>query len=222
MSGIPALWSTGRVSGDHCGLMRIALFGGTGLAGAPLLDHALAAGHTVTLLARHPEAVSPREGLTVIGGNALEGDDVAKTVAGSNAVLSTLGGFGDSDACLHGTTHIIEAMRSTGVRRLVLLQGFHLQLPGDPATLARRVVGTYLRLSDRELPRNTQAMADELRTVDDLDWTLVRVPRLVHRPATGQVTTGSCGFRPWNKAFTGVPPPCSASLRMRRRIGLRR
>src|SRR3954467_2481187 len=101
--------------------MRIAVLGGTGTVGTPLVAQCVAAGHTVTLLARTPSAVPASDAVTIIAGNALDPDAVAKTVVGADAVMSTLGGFGDSDATLHGTANIIHAMRETGPSRLVIM-----------------------------------------------------------------------------------------------------
>lgn len=183
--------------------MRLAVLGGTGVVGAPLLGQALDQGHHVRLLARDPRSVTPHERLEVVEGNALQADDVAKTVIGSDAALSTLGGYGDSDALRYGVPHVVEAMRAHGVHRLVVLQGFHLDLPGDPGGIGRSLVGMFLRLADRDLVGNSQAMADQLLTVRDIDWTLVRIPRVVPGGPTGQVSSGLLRLGPWSKVTAG-------------------
>lgn len=183
--------------------MRISVFGGTGTVGTPLVAQCLAAGHTVTLLARSPGTVPTSDAVTVIGGNALDPDAVAKTVVGADAVLSTLGGFGDSDATLHGTANIIQAMRETGPSRLVIMQGFHIEFPGDPGGWRRALVKRYLAANDRDLPANTAAMGEQLRAVEDLDWTLVRACRVVKRGPTDRVRTGTLRLAPWSKVTAG-------------------
>ena len=61
--------------------MKLTIFGATGGTGAQVMQQALAAGHSVTILARDPAKVAtqnPR--LTVVAGNVLNQSDVAKTL----------------------------------------------------------------------------------------------------------------------------------------------
>lgn len=157
----------------------------------------------MTLLARTPSDVPTRDAVNVIAGNALDPDAVAKSIVGADAVMSTLGGFGDSDATLHGTANIINKMRETGPSRLVIMQGFHIEFPGDPGGWRRALVKRYLLLKDRDLPANTAAMGEQIRAVDDLDWTLIRACRVVKGGPTDRVRTGTLRLAPWSKVTAG-------------------
>ncbi len=184
--------------------MKIALFGGTGNVGRVLLRMTLDAGHEVTLLARDPGTVGRQHPLlTVVKGNALDPDAVDKTLVGAEAVLSTLGGFGDADSIETGTANIIAAMPAAGVKRLVVIQGFHLMFPGDPDNLGRRIVSVYLKAKDRSLVTRSHAMAAQLRTVTDLDWTLLRLPPVVAGGPTGHTKVGILRLGPWSKVTAG-------------------
>ena len=101
--------------------MQIAILGGTGGIGGHVLGWALDAGHPVHALARRPEALPPRGGLTVIRGDALDAAAVADTIAGSDAVVSALGPRGArSQSLLAGAAaNAVAAMGKTGPRRLV-------------------------------------------------------------------------------------------------------
>jgi len=68
--------------------MQIAILGATGGIGGHLLSWALEAGHPVHALARRPEALPHRPGLTVTGGDALDAGAVAEVTARANAVLT--------------------------------------------------------------------------------------------------------------------------------------
>jgi putative NADH-flavin reductase len=184
--------------------MKIALFGGTGNVGRVLLPMTLDAGHEVTLLARDPGTVGRQHPLlTVVNGNALDPDAVDKTLVGAEAVLSTLGGFGDADAIEAGTANIIAAMPAAGVKRLVIVQGFHLRFPGDPDNLGRRIVTVYLNAKDRSLVTRSEAMAAQLRTMTDLDWTLLRIPPVVRGGPTRHTKVGILRLGPWSKVTAG-------------------
>ncbi len=72
------------------------------------------------------------------------------------------------------------------MRRFVGMSGAGIDVPGDHKSWRDRVVSALLQrlggqtVRDKALER--QAWADS-----GLDWTLVRPPRLVDRPATGRV-----------------------------------
>jgi len=184
--------------------MKIAMFGGTGNVGRVLLPMTLDVGHQVNLLARTPSSVQRHDpALTVIRGDALNTDAVAQTLDGCQAAVSALGGFGDADAIDAGTANIMAAMRNTGITRLVVVQGYHLPFPGDPDNIGQRLVNVYLNLNDRDLVPHSRAMAQLLRRSTDVDWTLVRVPRVVPGGPTGAATTGILRLGPWSRVTVG-------------------
>jgi putative NADH-flavin reductase len=71
--------------------MKLTMFGATGRIGGHLLNWAVDAGHDVHVLARSPQALRPRHGLTVTGGDVLDPAAVAAVIAGADAVLSAVG-----------------------------------------------------------------------------------------------------------------------------------
>lgn len=104
----------------------IALFGATGRTGRRVLVRALAAGHEVRALVRDPAELGvAHDRLTVIPGDVLDPAAVARTIAGSDAVLSLFGQVKGSPRTLQaeGTRAIVNAMRRHGVSRLVTLSG---------------------------------------------------------------------------------------------------
>jgi putative NADH-flavin reductase len=106
--------------------MNIAVFGGTGRVGSRVIEYALAEGHSVRALVRDPSRVKPRAGLEVIAGDVLNPDDVARTIVGTDAVISGLGGAGvdnPGDAQSQGMRNIVAAMQQHGVRRVLGVAG---------------------------------------------------------------------------------------------------
>jgi len=71
--------------------MKLTIFGATGRIGGHLLNWAVDAGHDVHVLARSPQALRPRDGLTVTGGDVLDPAAVAAVISGADAVLSAVG-----------------------------------------------------------------------------------------------------------------------------------
>ncbi|UYN83070.1 MAG: NAD(P)H-binding protein [Microcella sp.] len=184
--------------------MKIAVFGGAGLAGSAFVEHALRQGHGVRALVRESTSVPP--GLAtaeVVRGDALDASAVAETISGCDVVVSSLGGFRGPESLDAGTANIIDAMRRQGLRRLVVLQGFHVSFEGDPENFAKRIVKLYLRLRCRPLLPHSAALGRLLRETDDIEWTLVRVPPIVDAPFTGRAELGRFALGPLSKVTVG-------------------
>lgn len=103
--------------------MRIAVFGASGPTGQLLVQQALGAGHHVTAATRRPEAFALRAPqLCVVGADVTDDESVDRVVAGSEAVISTVGvPYTPRDVRVYseGATSVIRAMRRYDVRRLV-------------------------------------------------------------------------------------------------------
>jgi uncharacterized protein YbjT (DUF2867 family) len=182
--------------------MKLTIFAATGGIGRQLLEQALAAGHDVTAVARNPRAL-PTQVRAVAADLGAAGPPVLESaVAGADAVLSGLGPRTRSDAGIasRGTRAIVGAMQATGVRRVVVVSAAPVSTmasPGRPdppgrdpgeGLVTRRLVMPLLRAALREVYADLVLMEDVLRD-SDLDWTVVRPPRLTNRPATGTYRT---------------------------------
>jgi uncharacterized protein YbjT (DUF2867 family) len=165
--------------------MRIAILGGTGGIGGHVLAWALEAGHPVRALARRPEALPSRDGLTVIRGDALDAAAVAETIAGADAVVSALGPRGaKSESLLTGAAaNIAAAMDKAGARRLVCVSAAGAYITNDPNT-GWLIKAILPRVFAKQFA-DTRQMENVIRE-SGLDWTLVRATRLVNRPGTGR------------------------------------
>lgn len=184
--------------------MRLAVFGSTGQAGAALTHLALENGHQVRALIREPgTAGGVIPGAEAIRGDALDPSAVTRTVNGADVVISTLGGFRGPESISAGTQNIITAMRETGSRRLVVLQGFHIGFPGDPRGPGKRFVEAFLALRCRPLLTYGAELGGLLRATDDVAWTLVRIPRMVGGEPSGRAITGTFALGPWSSVRVG-------------------
>src|SRR5260221_13881452 len=117
--------------------MRLAIFGATGRIGGHLLNWAVDAGHDVHVLARSPQALRPRHGLTVTGGDVLDPAAVAAVISEADAVLSAVGpkirdNFRKTVLLAPAAANIIDGMHKTGARRLIAVSAPAAFLPQDP------------------------------------------------------------------------------------------
>jgi len=103
--------------------MKVIVLGANGRVGAQVVKRALEKGHKVTAFVRHSESISLlHPNLTVVQGDAMHQQDIAKQMAGQEAVISCL----SSDELSYRLVfinHIINAMRQCKVRRIIAIGG---------------------------------------------------------------------------------------------------
>jgi putative NADH-flavin reductase len=163
--------------------MRLTLLGATGGIGQLLLPLALDQGHEVTVFARAPEKIK-RTGsrLRVVGGDLYDPDQMATVIRGSDAVLSA---FGPTTL---RRTHLrrdfgrvlVQAMRSAGVNRFIHVSSAFVF--GEGGMIYSVMTNTLFRnvtIDHRD--------GDNEMSQPDLDWTILRPPRLLDGPASGKL-----------------------------------
>ncbi|MCE0487225.1 NAD(P)-dependent oxidoreductase [Ornithinimicrobium sediminis] len=168
--------------------MRIALLGATGRTGRLVLAAAVHGGHQVSALARTPDTLTDvASEVRVVPGSSTDRDAVHRVLDGADVVISALGPT-SGQADLHSRTAavLLEAMPLHGVPRFVGVSGAGVDVPGDRKGPRDRLVSALIqRLGGeavRDKPREHQMFA-----ASDLEWTLVRPPRLTDTPPTGLV-----------------------------------
>jgi putative NADH-flavin reductase len=176
--------------------MKLVVFGASGRTGRPLVEQALAQGHDVTAYVRTPSKLADLDGrpnLRLVQGDVYDAAKVAEAVAGQDAVLSALGPEKPAfDQMQTGARYVLAAMKEHGVRRLVTLTGAGVPAPQDRPTLVNKAIAWLLKRINPEVLADAQAHVDLVRA-SDVDWTVVRVPRLVDGPHTGKVRVGWAG-----------------------------
>ena len=105
--------------------MKIAVFGASGMIGQRITQEALARGHQVTALGRHPEKVTASHpNLTAQAANALDPASVAAAVAGQDVVVSAISPNDQEPAVLVDSAHaLLEGLERAGVKRLIVVGG---------------------------------------------------------------------------------------------------
>jgi len=163
----------------------IAIFGASGRTGQRLARAALAHGYTVRALVRDPSRLEAREGLTVVVGDVMNPDDVARTVAGADGALSALGGgttAAPGETRSRGVRHIVEALAAQGGGRIVALGGGGV-LDASHAPGLRSEQPTFPAVF-RHVTAEHRATWDVLRA-SSLAWTYVCPPDIPDGEATG-------------------------------------
>lgn len=177
--------------------MNLLLIGATGFVGSALLTEALQRGHRVTALVRDPAKLQPREGLTVLQGDASDAATVARAAEGQHAVLNAFNPGWNApdlyDAFLRGSRAIVAGARQAGVRLLVVGGAGSLYVaPGvqlvDTDGFAQQVPPNVVPGAKAARDLLTDLQADG----STLDWTLLSPPPLLAPgERTGRYQRGS-------------------------------
>lgn len=146
--------------------MNVTVFGATGAIGQLTVGELLGRGHAVTAYSRNPRKIpdSWRERVHVVLGEMSERDTISSATSGADAVVSTLGPSMDRKTkglpLVDGTRHILDAMATHGVQRLIGQATPSVLDPRESPTLMTRL--PTLMASDRDwtivrfiAPRNT-------------------------------------------------------------------
>jgi putative NADH-flavin reductase len=169
--------------------MRLTIFGATGRTGTWVVDRALAGGHAVTAVARDASRLTtpsqPR--LEVVTADVMDPAGIVPSVEAADAVVSAIGprDRGPTSVSADSARSIVAAMEKTDARRLLIVTGSIVDDTGN---------GFFMREVAKPLFRRTllrdvcidMRRAEEAVHESDLDWTVVRPPRLVDKPPSGR------------------------------------
>jgi putative NADH-flavin reductase len=160
--------------------MRLFVLGATGRTGSALVAQGLARGHEITTLGRSAFAGQAKSLCNIVG-NPMHAGALAAALPGNDVVLSALGthGLGATSVLADGVRATIEAMRCTGVRRLVIVSSSLLD--SNIGWMGRFIGRTMLR----HHVHDQHAMEKQV-TESELDWTVLRAPRFSNGAFTGR------------------------------------
>lgn len=182
--------------------MKLAVVGATGGIGRQLLQQAVGAGHDVTAVVRDPTKLTGAVPFVEADLSSAAPAALEPALEGADAVLSSLGARSKAEADItpKGTRTVLEAMQRTGVRRIVAISAAPVSTvasPGRPnpakfdpgdgfltrhllSPIVKGVFGwTYAQL----------ALMEDLLRDSEVDWTIIRPPRLTDKPLSGSYRT---------------------------------
>jgi len=157
--------------------MKVAIIGASGQVGAFIRDEAVARGHYVTAIVRHPEKITAQDRrLTIVKADILK-DMVEELVNGHDAVISAYNpGWSNPDIYneqIKGYKAIIAGVKKSGIRRLLVVGGAgSLEVaPGvqvlDTTNFPPQVKGGVLA---------TREVLYMLKEEQELEWTFLSPP----------------------------------------------
>lgn len=174
--------------------MKIVLFGATGYSGRAILAEALQQGYEVTVLVRNASKIQSRHpNLTIVEGDVLDSSAVASVLNHQEAVIQCLGigGKGDgkpSTFISDATKIMIDEMKKQQVHRLIAMSniGAGNSVAFQPWFFTNLILPVFMKWLKVIIEDKNRMEAIIMNS--ELNWTIVRCPNIVDKPAKGTVT----------------------------------
>jgi putative NADH-flavin reductase len=169
--------------------MKVLVIGAGGPLGREIVKTTLARGHHVTAFVRR-EFDMQHANLTVARGDVMESDTLDRPMAGSNAVICSLGmklalmsTWKEVELFSEGTSHIVRCMTRHNARRFICITGIGAgESRGHGGLLYNHVIQPLLLRKIYE----DKTRQEELIRYCNRDWIAVRPARLTDGPAKGR------------------------------------
>lgn len=185
--------------------MKVVVFGASGKGGRTIALHLLAAQHEVTVFVRDPAKAPAYEGIKVVVGDAMNAADVARGVAGQDAVIVCLGDSRNPvlrrlgakpltapNICEAGTANVVAAMKDASVKRLICITSYGVGDTRDRPSKVFKLWFRGLQLLEQLADKEEQ---EKVVKASDLDWTLLQPVGLTDGAATGRWVASTTGDR---------------------------
>jgi putative NADH-flavin reductase len=171
--------------------MKVIIFGATGFSGQGILAEALKQGHEVTILVRDASKIPIKhQNLTIVEGNVLDPQTVASVLHHQEAVIQCLGVGGKGDGkpttfISDATKVIVDEMQKQKIKRLIAMSnvGAGNSISFQPWFFTKIILPYFMKWL-KVIIEDKNRMEPIIMN-SNLDWTIVRCPNIVDKPAKG-------------------------------------
>jgi putative NADH-flavin reductase len=172
--------------------MKVIIFGATGFSGQAILANSIKQGHEVTILVRDASKIPIKhQNLTIVEGNVLNPQTVASVLHHQEAVIQCLGVSGKGDGkpttfISDATKVIVDEMQKQQIKRLIAMSNV-----GAGNSIAfqswffTKIILPYFMKWLKVIIEDKNRMEPIIMN-SNLDWTIVRCPNIVDKPAKGR------------------------------------
>lgn len=167
-------------------MKKIIVFGASGSTGKLVVGQALEAGYHVTVVVRSPEAFKLSDtNLKIIKGDVLRPTTFEDALKEKGAVISCLGSTGKEPTTVYsqGVSNIADAMGKAGIKRIICMSAAAVVVPANSSFITKFVVKNILQRLFKYIYTDMLLM-EEMLVKSDLDWTIIRAPRLTNNKPT--------------------------------------
>lgn len=163
--------------------MKIAIIGASAGIGAEAVKLALKRGHSVRALSRNNASLPEHESLTKITGTALSADDLKKAIAGTDAVIVTVGTKKKKGTTLFSDLAKMLSMTTSGLNykgSVIIVTGFGT---GESAHYLSFFLRLIINLFLKDQYKDKTHM-EEIITKSSMSWEFVKPGMLTNGPLT--------------------------------------
>ena len=172
--------------------MKVTIFGATGFSGQAILADSIKQGHEVTILVRDASKVQIKhQNLTIVEGNVLNPQTVASVLHHQEAVIQCLGVSGKGDGkpttfISDATKIIVDEMQNQKIKRLITMSnvGAGNSIAFQPWFFTKIILPYFMKWL-KVIIEDKNRMEPIIMN-SNLDWTIVRCPNIVDKPAKGR------------------------------------
>ncbi len=171
--------------------MKVTIFGATGFSGQAILAEALKQGHEVTILVRDASKVQIKhKNLRVVEGNVLDSQTVASALQHQEAVIQCLGvggkGGGKPTTFISDATKVIvDEMQKQQIKRFIAVSnvGAGNSIAFQPWFFTKIILPYFMQWL--KVIIDDKNRMEPIIMNSNLDWTIVRCPNILDKPAKG-------------------------------------
>jgi putative NADH-flavin reductase len=172
--------------------MKIIIFGATGFSGQAILEEAVKHGHEVTILVRNTSKIQNRyNNMKIVEGNVLDAEVVASVLHQQEAVIQCLGVGGKGDGkpttfISDATNVIVNEMQKKNIKRLIAMSnvGAGNSVAFQPWFFNKIILPFFMKWL--KVIIDDKNRMEPIIMSSNLDWTIVRCPNIVDKPAKGK------------------------------------
>lgn len=172
--------------------MKVIIFGATGFSGQAILANSIKQGHEVTILVRDASKIPiNHQNLTIVEGNVLNPQTVASVLHHQEAVIQCLGVSGKGDGkpttfISDATKIIVGEMQNKKIKRLIAMSnvGAGNSIAFQPWFFTKIILPYFMKWL-KVIIEDKNRMEPIIMN-SNLDWTIVRCPNIVDKPAKGR------------------------------------
>ena len=172
--------------------MKVIIFGATGFSGQAILANSIKQGHEVTILVRDASKIPIKhQNLTIVEGNVLNPQTVASVLHHQEAVIQCLGVGGKGDGkpttfISDATKIIVDEMQNKKIKRLIAMSnvGAGNSIAFQPWFFTKIILPYFMKWLKVIIEEKNRM--EPINMNSNLDWTIVRCPNIVDKPAKGR------------------------------------
>lgn len=172
---------------ENSSLRRIVVLGASGGIGKHVVAIALQQGYHVTAVLRNVTKLPLTDhNLRIVEGDILKPASFEPYLAGAAAVVSAIGKNSSKKTTLYskGNENLIHAMNRAQVKRVFFISASGLEVNATHSFIVRFATRYILQRVLKHMYADLERM-EHLIKQSNLDWTIIRPPRLTDGPVTG-------------------------------------